>query len=283
MKKTVWKVLIAALALTTALIACSNPSGEPGGGTPPGGGGPSGEVWVVSTLAGSGTSGYVEGIGAAAEFKYPAGITMGTSGNIYVADSADDRIRTITPSGVVSTLAGNGSSGYADGTGLTAKFYSPHDVAVDSEGIVYVADMSNHRIRKITTPEGVSTLAGSTRGYADGNGTAAKFDYPYGVAVNSEGTVYVADGSNHRIRKITPGGVVTTLAGSGTYGFANGNGTAAKFYSPYGVAVDSAGKVYVADANNHRIRKITPDGVDTSREGCGSWGYADGTGRAAKF
>ena len=169
--------------------------------------------------------------------------------------SVNHRIRKITTSGVVSTLAGSGTSGYADGTGTSAQFNYPSGVAVDGAGNVYVADRYNHRIRKITTSGVVSTLAGSTSGYTDGTGTSAKFYYPSGVAVDGAGNVYVADLSNHRIRKITASGVVSTLAGSGTSGYTDGTGTSAKFTYPTGVAVDGAGNVYVADYNNHAHSK----------------------------
>jgi len=125
-----------------------------------------------------------------------------SSGNVYVADSGNHRIRKITPERVVSTFAGSGTADSGNGTGTTAQFNSPSDVAVDSSGNVYVADSSNHRIRKITPAGVVSTLAGSTEGFADGTGTEAQFNYPTGVDVDSSGNVYVADSFNHRIRKI---------------------------------------------------------------------------------
>ena len=124
---------------------------------------------------------------------YPSGVAVDGAGNVYVADTVNHRIRKITTSGVVSTLAGSGTSGYTDGTGTSAQFKHPIGVAVDGAGNVYVADQENHRIRKITTSGVVSTLAGSTYGYTDGTGTSAQFDYPIGVAVDGAGNVYVAD------------------------------------------------------------------------------------------
>ena len=213
---------------------------------------------VVSTLAGS-TQGYTDGTGTSAQFDYPTGVAVDGAGNVYVADSYNHRIRKITASGVVSTLAGS-TQGYTDGTGTSAKFAYPSGVAVDGAGNVYVADQYNHRIRKITASGVVSTLAGSSMGNTDGTGTSAQFSYPTGVAVDGAGNVYVADQYNHRIRKITASGVVSTLAGSSS-GYADGTGTSAKFDYPTGVAVDGAGNVYVADYYNHRIRKITSSGA----------------------
>jgi streptogramin lyase len=239
---------------------------------------------MVTTLAGSGTSGYADGTGTAARFNGPSDVAVDGSGNVYVADWNNHRIRKITPGGMVTTLAGSGTSGYAGGTGTEARFNGPSDVAVDGSGNVYVVDSDNHCVRKITPGGVVTILAGSgTAGYVDGTGTAARFNFPIRVAVDGSGNVYVGDRVNHCVRKVTSGGVVTTLAGSGTAGYADGAGTAARFYTPYGVAVDSAGNVYVADWSNHRIRKITPGGMVTTLAGSGTAGYADGTGTAARF
>ena len=183
-------------------------------------------------------------------------MAVDSSGNVYVTDENNHRIRKITTNGVVSTLAGTNAEGFKDGTASTAQFYYPYGVAVDSSGNVYVADSNNHRIRKIT-PEGVvTTFAGSTEGFADGTGNTAQFYYPAGVAVDSSGNVYVTDNGNHRIRKITSAGVVTTFAGTGTKDFADGAANTAKFRYPSDVAVDSSGNVYVADERDDRIRKI---------------------------
>ena len=193
---------------------------------------------VVSTFAGDGTP---------AQFNHPSGVAVDSSGNVYVADTDGHLIRKIPSDRGVTTFAGTGTAGQANhaDTPTSATFNSPYGVAVGSDGNVYVADTGNKRIRKIT-PEGeVTTFAGG-------------FGFPEGMAVDSDGILYVADSNNHLIRKITPAGVVSTLAGSGTSGTDDGTGTAAKFYNPVGVAVDSSGNVYVADSYSNRIRKITP-------------------------
>ena len=239
---------------------------------------------VVSTLAGSGVEGDADGAGTAAQFSFPSGVAADASGNVYVADRDNHKIKKITPDGVVSTLAGNGTFGDVDGTGTDAQFFGPEGVAVDTDGNVYVADKNNHKIRKITPAGAVSTLAGSgTLGSNEGIGTAAQFNEPQGVAVDTDGNVYVADYGGHKIRKITPDGVVSTLAGSGTQGEADGSGTAAQFRSPQDVAVDASGNVYVADLQNEKIRKITPDGVVSTLAGSGTRGAVEGIGTAAQF
>ena len=212
---------------------------------------------TVSTLAGSGTAGAANGQGSAAQFNYPKGVAVDSGGNVYVADSSNHQIRKITPSGTVSTFAGSGTAGAANGQGIAAQFNYPGGVAVDSGGNVYVADSSNHRIRKITPDGTVTTLAGSSLGYLNGQGSTSQFNKPSGVIVDSSGNVYVADTDNHRIRKITPSGAVTTIAGSATAGGANGQGSTAQFNNPKAITVDSNGNIYVADMTNHIIRKIT--------------------------
>jgi sugar lactone lactonase YvrE len=239
---------------------------------------------LVSTLAGTGCSGYVNGSSTSATFTYPNAVTVDASGNIYVADRSNHMIRKITPSGVVSTFAGNPTYGSTNGTGTGASFYYPYGVAADASGNVYVADRSNHLIRKITAAGVVSTLAGSgTYGSVNGTGTGASFYSPTGVAVDASGNVYVADRTNHLIRKITSAGVVSTFAGSGSIGSVNATGTAASFYYPNALAVDASGNVYVADYGNHLIRKITSAGVVSTLAGSSTLGNANGTGTSASF
>jgi sugar lactone lactonase YvrE len=242
---------------------------------------------VVTTIAGSSTGTFADGTGAAASFFYPVGVAVLPDGNIVVGDTTNHRIRLVTPAGVVTTLAGSGSPAFADGTGAGASFNQPTEVAVLPGGTIVVADFGNQRIRLVTYPGGVvTTLAGQTAGYADGTGTAARFNAPSGVAViPSSGVIVVADAGNHRIRLVTyPGGVVTTLAGNSTPAFADGTGTAARFNSLRGVAVLPDGNIVVADNLNHRIRLVTyPGGVVTTLAGSGSPAFADGTGAGASF
>jgi sugar lactone lactonase YvrE len=240
----------------------------------------------VTTFAGSGSSGNANGTGTAASFNNPQGAVVDANGNLYIADRVNHRIRKITTSGVVSTFAGS-SSGNTDATGTSAKFNGPHGLAIDASGNIFVADEGNHRIRKITSTGVVTTLAGSSQGMTDATGTSAQFDSPTGVAVDASGNVYVADRINHRIRKITSAGVVTTFAGSGTSGNTNGTGTGAIFSSPTGLAIDASDNIYVTDYANHSIRKITSSSVVTTLAGpvgtTGTWGTTNGTGTSARF
>jgi DNA-binding beta-propeller fold protein YncE len=243
----------------------------------------------VSTLAGSGAAGAVDGTGTAASFSAPNDVTVDAAGNVYVADYGNNLIRKITPAGVVTTLAGSGVPGAADGKGTAASFFCPAGVAADQAGNVYVADYSNNLIRKIDPNGVVTTLAGAANG-------SGYFNGPTGVAVDAAGNVYVADFRNNRIAQINGTGQIITLAylyfpsgvtlgadgniyaslplnnqvwqihpdgesapfaGSGVQGAANGTSSAASFSSPSGLAADAAGNIYVADSGNNLIRKIT--------------------------
>ena len=238
----------------------------------------------VVTFAGTTASGSTDGTGAAAAFKNPAGVAVGPLGNIYVADSNNNEIREISPAGAVTTLAGSTTPGSADGTGAAAAFHLPVSVAVDAHGNVFVADTFNNEIREIAPGGVVTTFAGSTTpGSSDGAGSAASFNQPEGVAVDTHGNVYVADTGNNEIRMITPAGVVSTLAGTPVAGSADGTGATAAFNHPTGVAVDSSGDLIVADLGNNEIRRVTPAGVVTTLAGALSPGSADGTGAAASF
>lgn len=213
----------------------------------------------VTTFAGTaGSFGSVDGVGTAASFYAPSGVAVDAAGNVYVADEGNNKIRKITSSGVVSTLAGSGSAGSSDGTGAAASFWHPNSVAVDASSNVYVSDTGNHLIRKITSGGVVTTLAGTAGVYgsADGNGTSASFFSPVGIAVDVSGNLYVADMGNNKIRQVTPAGVVCTWAGDGSYWYTNGPVDTASFMSPAGVAVNASGVVYVADNGSNMIRDI---------------------------
>jgi len=232
---------------------------------------------VTSTFAGNGTLGYVDGPSASAEFYNPQGIAADASGNIYVSDVGDNLIRKITSAGVVSTLAGRGTAGYADGTGTSAVFNKPVGIAVDGSGNVYVADKANNVIRMITPAGVVSTLAGlnTTASQIDGTGTAATFNSPTGVAVDATGNIYVADQGSNAIRKITSGGVVTTLIGTNLLKNALG--------VPTGICLDKSGNIYITDTNG-RILEISNANVLYSLAGIsGTTGFTNGTNTNALF
>jgi sugar lactone lactonase YvrE len=243
---------------------------------------------AVTTLAGQAfVSGAANGAGTNAAFSDPAAIVVDATGNFFVADSQNHAIRKITTNGVVTTFAGQlGVAGSGNGTGTGAQFNSPSGLAFDKNGNLFVSDTGNSMIREITSAGVVSTFAGiaGSSGFADGATGGAQFNSPLGIAVAPNGTIYVADSGNHCIRKIS-GGNVSTFAGSpGIWGSADGSGTNAQFNGPVGLAFDSSTNLFVADANNDTIRKITPDGTVTTYAGAaGADGSTDGTLTNARF
>lgn len=294
--------------------------------------------YALSTLAGSvGNAGLVNGAALTSQFNFPAGIVIGSDNSIYVADQFNATVRKISPTGVVSTyvsssasklshptglaidskgvlyiadplsqgvfsvstngsvtliaggtgVGGTGSAVSVDGVGAAATFYGPRGIAVDTSGNLYVTDTANYTIRKITSGGVVTTLAGSggIQGSADGVGTAARFFMPVGIAIDDNGVLYVTDSDNCTIRKITPNGVVSTLAGNpGVAGSADGVGALAQFNYPTGIAVDKLGNIFVCDQFNSTIRKITQTGVVTTLTGLVSTqGAVDGVGAAARL
>jgi sugar lactone lactonase YvrE len=215
-----------------------------------------------------------------------AGLGCDAKGNLFVAGGERNMIFRVTADGKLSTYAGDGEEDSADGPAAQARFDGPEDVVVDAEGNVYVAEGGSDRIRAIATDGRVTTVAGGDDGFADGPGAQAQFDGPAGVAVDQEGNVYVADWGNNRVRKITPDGIVSTLAGNGDEAFADGSGGStgqAAFNGPNGVAVDAQGNVFVADSGNHRIRRIARDGVVSTVAGSGKRKTRDGVGAKASF
>ncbi len=210
----------------------------------------------VTTIAGSGNTGYVEGAAATAEFRFPTGIVKDSQGNLFIADFSNNVVRKIS-SGVVSTFAGDGTSNYSDGTGLAAQFNATWGITIDPQDNLYVSDFFNNRIRKITPLAVVTTLAGGDVGFLDGPASTAKFDLPYGVALDKDKNIFISDGTNGSIRKLSTDGNVTTIAGNGTRGtIINGVGTATRFSRVFGIAVNSKGEIFVSDVDNAVIRKI---------------------------
>lgn len=240
---------------------------------------------VVTTFAGTaGVTGSADGTGAAAQFNSPWRIAIDADDNLYVTEYDNHTIRKITPAGVVTTVAGSpGVAGSTDGTGSAALFSNPSGIAITSDGNIYIADETNNRIRKMTPAAVVTTFAGNNIGFQDGTGIAAKFNFPTAIAADAGDNLYVADYLNHSIRKITPAAVVTTLAGDGTEGSADGVGAAAQFAFPSGIAPEGS-DLYITDGTNNTIRKITSAGVVTTIAGAvGTSDTTDGIGGAARF
>ena len=250
---------------------------------------PSGNVTTLAGTAGSG--GQADGLGPAATFNYPQGVAVDSAGNVYVADTQNNRIREVSPAGAVTTIAG-GAANYADGIGSAAGFNAPTGIAVDASDNLYVADSGDDAIRKISPDHVVTTLAGNpvasiaVPSGADGTGPAARFYRPNGVAVDGAGNVYVADTGNDTIRRVSPAGAVTTVAGAaGNAGTMDATGGAARFNGPTGIAVGEDGTLYVCDAGNASIRRVYPTGAVSTL--AGSQGEAfigtSGNGPAARF
>ena len=239
----------------------------------------------VSTIAGNGLPYSIDGTGTSASFEAPSGIVQDPLGNLYVTDNETGMIRKITPGGVVTTIAGN-TMGFTekDGNGTAASFYAPIGITIDPQGNLYVADQSGGRIRKIDKSYNVTTIAGNVPGYADGKGTQARFYGPAGITMDASGNLYVCDDYNRRIRKITPQGDVTTIAGSSQPGSFDGKGTSAGFDGIVGIVADNKGNLFVTESGTvSKIRKIDAQGNVTTIAGTGSSGYLDNFAALAQF
>lgn len=313
-------IIILPAWLFTGCSKSSNPTPPPP--PPP----PAQKTVTVSNFAGAGSAGKANGQGDAASFSNPTGVAADLNGNVYVADHGNFMVRKITADGTVSTFAGDGSDGSANGPALTSSFNSPFAIAVDPSGNVFVTDQGNLQIREISAGGTVSIFAGSgLSGSANGAGTAASFsslqgitsdatgdlyvtdgdgvrkitpagvvstivpvvgsslEQPAGIAVDTTGNIYVSDPGHNLIRKITSKGVISTLAGNGKIGHADGVGLGASFNSPAGLAIDAGGNLYVADKNNKLIRMVAPDGTVTTLAGGGIPPDANGSGSHASF
>ncbi|MGE7271105.1 fibronectin type III domain-containing protein [Brevibacillus panacihumi] len=243
----------------------------------------------ISTVAGTGSLGFSgdEGPATSAQLNRPYGVAVDDSGNLYISDYFNNRIRKVDASGKISTVAGTGTRGYSGdgGPATLAQLYYPTGVAVDSSGSLYIVDNANNRIRKVDTSGQISTVAGmGTSGYSGDGGpaTSAQLNYPNGVTVDSNGNLYIADSSNHRIRKVDTSGTISTVAGNGNLGY-SGDGGPATWYTlngPTGVAVDGSGNLYIADNSNNRIRKVDVSGMISTIAGTGKDGYSGDGGPA---
>lgn len=239
---------------------------------------------IVSIVAGSGQRGLQNGPAVAARFDWPTGVAVNKKGEQFIADYDNHTIRKIDRFGWVTTFAGQGIPGFADGKGREALFHGPDTIAIDQNDNLYVADADNFRIRKITPDGVVSTVAGNgRRGDKEGPVEEAEFVYPTGVAVAPDGNLYVADRGAHRIKRITPTGIVMIIAGTGEPGYHDSFSYFATFNNPMTVAVDDVGNIYVADSGSHTIRRIDREGVVITVAGSGRAGYRDGLREEAEF
>jgi len=236
---------------------------------------------IIKTVAGNGTSGYSGDGGSAdsAELFNPSGVAVDASGNLFIADLNNHRIRKVSTNGIITTVAGNGGAGYSGdgGSATSAELNQPAGVAVDASGNVFISDLESV-IRKVSTNGIITTVAGGgTNGLGDGGSAdSAELGYPIGVAVDASGNLFIADLNNHRIRKVSTNGIITTVAGNGTSGYSGDGGSAdsAELFHPSGVAVDASGNLFIADQGNHRIRKVSTNGIITTVAGNGTAGYS---------
>jgi sugar lactone lactonase YvrE len=210
----------------------------------------------VSVFAGGSSQGFADGNGTSAQFKFPTSLAFDSNGNLFVADYQNSRIRMITPNADVTTFAGDGTVASLDGTGTSAQLNQPWGLTIDKFDYLYVTEFGSGKIRKITPTGIVSTIVGSTAGYQDGNIATAKFSNPYAINIDASYNLYVADGGNNRIRKISATGEVTTVAGSNTLGFADGDASVAQFNGPYGALIGASGELIIPDRQNFKVRKI---------------------------
>jgi sugar lactone lactonase YvrE len=245
---------------------------------------------IITTIAGTGVEGYGGDDSAATTAKLagPVGVAVDASGNLYISDDYNARIRKVNTSGIITTIAGISAYGYSgdNGPATAAKLYSPHGIAVDGSGNVYVCDALNNCIRKINTAGIITTIAGTGMPGYSGDGyaaTAAKLDQPFGIALDDSGNIYFAEWGNNCVRKINTSGIINTIAGgNNTLGFSGDNGpaTAADFHIPIGIAIDGNGNIYIGDSYNNRVRKINSSGIISTYAGTGIEGYSGDGGPA---
>ena len=246
------------------------------------------QAQIISTIAGTATAGFAGDLGSAtaAQLNLPVAVTLDGSMNVYIADFLNNRIRKINVSGIISTIAGNGTSGFSgDGGNATAcQLNAPQGIAVDPAGNIYVGDVGNHRIRKVSATGTITTFAGTgVAGYSGdaGPATLAMLNTPLSIIVDGIGNVYFSDPSANRVRKITTAGIITTVAGNGTAGYGGDGGpaTSAMLSAPASIALDLAGNLYIADLDNNRIRKVASGTISTIA-GTGTWAFSGDGGPA---
>jgi len=246
---------------------------------------------VITALAGNGTRGFSGdgGPAALALVNSPIGIAVSADGSVYFMEQGNHRIRRVGPNGIIATVAGNGIPGFSGdgGPATQASFNYPHSIAVGPDGSLYIGDFLNHRIRRVSPNGIIATVAGNgTKGFSGDGGaaTSASLNAPVGIAVGADGSLYISDGENNRIRRVGPDGIIATVAGNGTRGYSGDGGpaTSASLNAPVGIAVSTAGNLYIADIGNHRIRRVGVDGIIATIAGNGAVGYSGDGGPAAQ-